>query len=120
MSRRATRRATRETTNLLTATPDDVALGIAWALCRTTTPNAIGTQPTEGRSNVSTTAAADLCRLARACRRFSSKHCWVVGGRAAVSTVAEADASMWSIVEEAARRWLAEDCGEQERGCRRQ
>ena len=63
MSRRATRRATRETTNLLTATPDDVALGIAWALCRTTTPNAIGTQPTEGRSNVSTTAAADLCRL---------------------------------------------------------
>jgi hypothetical protein len=116
MSRRATRRATRETTNLLTTTPDDVALGIAWALCRTTTPNAIGTQPTEGRSNVSTTAAADLCRLARACRRFSSKHCWVVGGRAAVSTVAEADASMWSIVEEAARRWLAEDCGEQERG----
>jgi hypothetical protein len=116
MSRRATRRATRETTNLLTTTPDDVALGIAWALCRTTTPNAIGTQPTEGRSNVSTTAAADLCRLARACRRFSSKHCWVVGGRAAVSTVAEADASMWSIVEEAAWRWLAEDCGEQERG----
>ena len=46
-----TRRAVRNATNLLTATPDEAALIIACAL----------------------TDAMDLLRLARACRRFATK-----------------------------------------------
>jgi hypothetical protein len=61
----------------------------------------------------------DLLRLARACRRFATKciaapashRCSASGGGAASPQQAE----MWSIAEEAARRWIA-SCTDQERG----
>ena len=94
----ATRRAVRDATNLLTATPDEAAIIIACAL----------------------TDPKDLLRLARACRRFATK-CIAApaahrtaasgGGTAAAAQHAE----MWSIIEEAARRWIA-TCTHQERG----
>jgi hypothetical protein len=92
----ATRRATHDATNLLTATPDEAAILIACALG----------------------SATDLLRLAAACRRFALK-CIAAprAPRAASSSAAAAAAQeleMWSIAEEAARRWIA-DCTEQER-----
>ena len=83
----ATRRAVRDATNLLTATPDEAAIIIA---CGLTDPR-------------------DLLCLARACRRFATKCIAAAaahrteasgGGTAAAAQQAE----MWSIVEEAARR----------------
>ena len=69
-------------TNLLTATPDEVAIAIACQLG----------------------CAADLLRLAMACSRFRVKTVWVGGnGNDTGSTEA------WSIVSEAARRMLAGD-----------
>jgi hypothetical protein len=93
----ATRRAAREATNLLTATPDEAAILIACALG----------------------SATDLLRLSAACRRFALK-CIAAPlsrPRAAASSAAAAaqELEMWSIAEEAARRWIA-DCTEQERG----
>ena len=95
----ATRRAARDATNLLTATPDEAAIIIAAALAD----------------------PRDLLRLARACRRFAIK-CIAApaahrtaasgGGTAAAATQ---QAVMWSIAEEAARRRIA-DCTDQERG----
>jgi hypothetical protein len=93
----ATRRAAREATNLLTATPAEAALGIACALA----------------------SAKDLLALAIAVpRRFSNK-CIAApqrtaSGAAAVATT-EQQAEMWSIIEEAARHWIA-TCTDQERG----
>ena len=91
----ATRRAVRGATNLLTATPDEAALIIATALAD----------------------PWDLLRLARACRRFAIE-CIAApplnpasGGTAAAATQ---QAEMWSIAEEAARRWIA-TCTNQER-----
>jgi hypothetical protein len=94
----ATRRAVRDATSVLTATPVEAALIIACAL----------------------TDPMDLLRLARACRRFAIK-CIAApaahrttaasGGTAAAAQQAE----MWSIAEEAARRWIA-NCPDQERG----
>jgi hypothetical protein len=90
----ATRRAVRGATNLLTATPDEAAVIIATALAD----------------------PWDLLRLARACRRFAIE-CIAApplnpasGGTAAAAQQAE----MWSIAEEAARRWIA-TCTNQER-----
>jgi hypothetical protein len=94
----ATRRAVRDATNLLTATPDEAAIIIAVALG----------------------SAADLLRLAAACRRFALK-CIAAPlspRAAAASSGAAAGAQqveMWSIAEEVARRWIA-DCTNQERG----
>ena len=95
----ATRRAVRDATSVLTATPVEAALIIACAL----------------------TDPKDLLRLARACRRFAIK-CIAApavhrtaasgGGTAAAATQ---QAVMWSIAEEAARRRIA-DCTDQERG----
>jgi hypothetical protein len=86
--------------NLLTATPDEAAIIIACAL----------------------TDPRDLLRLARACRRFATKciaapaahRCATSGGGAAAAAAQQA-LEMWSIVEEAARRWIA-TCTHQERG----
>eukprot|EP01046_Picozoa_sp_COSAG06_P013940 COSAG06_NODE_852_length_11954_cov_6.453986_9_plen_212_part_01 len=92
----ATRRAARGATNLLTATPDEAALIIATALAD----------------------PWDLLRLARACRRFAIKciaapaahrNATSGGGTAAAAQQAE----MWSISEEAARRWII-NCTDQE------
>jgi hypothetical protein len=93
----ATRRAVRDATNLLTATPDEAAIIIACALA----------------------SARDLRSLAVACRRFAIKriaapvalHTPASGGAAAAAQQAE----MWAIAEEAARRWIA-TCTDQERG----
>ena len=83
----ATRRATRDATNLLTATPDEAALLIACSL----------------------TSAGDLLRLAAACRRFFTRCitappplCTAASG----GTAAQQQLEMWSIAEEAARRWI--------------
>eukprot|EP01046_Picozoa_sp_COSAG06_P013317 COSAG06_NODE_803_length_12172_cov_16.477595_5_plen_322_part_00 len=93
----ATRRTVRAAANLLTATPDEAAIIIACAL----------TDPT------------DLLHLAAACRRFFIK-CIIAApppfGTAAVAPAQQAEAiEMWSIVEEAGRRWIA-DCTNQEQG----
>jgi hypothetical protein len=84
--------------NLLTATPDEAALIIACALAD----------------------PRDLLRLARACRRFATK-CIAApaaprtaasgGGTAAAAQQTE----MWSIIQEAGRRWVL-SCTDQERG----
>jgi hypothetical protein len=91
-----TRRAVRSATNLLTATPDEAALIIACAL----------------------NDPRDLLRLVRACRRFAIKcigapaeHRTTASGTAAAAQQAE----VWSIIEEAARRWIAA-CTDQEQG----
>jgi hypothetical protein len=96
----ATRRAARDATNLLTATPDEAAIIIACAL----------------------TDPKDLLRLARACRRFAIKciaapaaHRTAASGGGGTAAAAQQELEMWSIVEEAARRWIA-DCTVQERG----
>ena len=91
-----TRRAVRGITNLLTATPDEAALIIACAL----------------------TDPRDLLRLALVCRRFFIKCIAAPSHRRgpAASDAAAAEATeMWSIIEEAARRWIA-NCTDQERG----
>ena len=93
----ATRRAVRDATNLLTATPDEAAIIIAATLG----------------------SAAGLLRLAVACRRFALK-CIAAPSppRAAASSGAAAvqqQLEMWSIAEEVARRWIA-DCTDHERG----
>ena len=93
----ATRRAVRAAANLLTATPDEAAIIIACAL----------------------TDPRDLLHLAAACRRFFTK-CIAAPppprGTAAVAPAQQAEAiEMWSIVEEAGRRWIA-DCTNQEQG----
>ena len=95
----ATRRAVRNATNLLTATPDEAAIIIAAALG----------------------SATDLLRLAAACRRFALK-CIAAPSRApraaassSGAAAAAQQAEMWSIAEEVARRWII-DCTEQERG----
>jgi hypothetical protein len=84
----ATRHATRDATNFLTATPDEAALLIACSL----------------------TSAGDLLRLAAACRRFFTRCiaappplCTAASG----GTAAQQQAEMRSIAEEAARRWIA-------------
>jgi hypothetical protein len=90
----ATHRAVRDATNLLTATPDEAAIIVACAL----------------------TDPGDLLRLAAACRRFFIK-CIAAPPRptaASGGTAAAAETEMWSITEEAARRWIA-DCTDQER-----
>ena len=95
----ATRRAARDATNLLTATPDEAALNIACAL----------------------TDPMDLLRLARACRRFAIKciaapaHRTAASGGGGTAAAAQQELEMWSIVEEAARRQIA-SCTKQERG----
>eukprot|EP01046_Picozoa_sp_COSAG06_P035403 COSAG06_NODE_3803_length_4890_cov_8.042162_1_plen_322_part_00 len=89
-----TRRAARDATNLLTATPDEAALIIVAAL----------------------TDPRDLLRLARACRRFAIKCIAAPLNPASGGTAAAAQqAEMWSIAAEAARQWIA-DCTDQERG----
>eukprot|EP01046_Picozoa_sp_COSAG06_P045888 COSAG06_NODE_6412_length_2944_cov_2.957118_3_plen_313_part_00 len=97
----ATCRAVRDATNLLTATPDEAAILIAVALG----------------------SAADLLRLAAACRRFALK-CIAAplplaaassGDAAAAAAAAAQQLETWSLAEEAARRWLAART-EQERG----
>eukprot|EP01046_Picozoa_sp_COSAG06_P051219 COSAG06_NODE_8307_length_2207_cov_4.807400_1_plen_290_part_00 len=92
----ATRRAVRNATNLLTATPDEAALIIACAL----------------------TNPRDLLALAAACRRFFIK-CIAAPppprGTASGGAVAAQQAEMWPIVEEAGRRWIA-TCTDEERG----
>jgi hypothetical protein len=92
----ATRRAVRNATSLLTATPDEAAIIIACAL----------------------TDPRDLLHLAAACRRFFTKciaapahRTTASGGAAAAAEATE----MWSIIEEVARRWIA-DCSDQEQG----
>jgi len=95
----ATRRARREATNLLTAIPEEVALRIACALASLASP-------------------IDLLRLALACpRRYYTVKCIATSlSRAGASSATGATGvEMWSIVEEAARRWLVK-CSEQERG----
>ena len=91
---RATRRAIRAATNLLTATPEEAALAIAAAL---------GGSP------------ADLLRLAVACRRFATKCIAAPPRRFLFAAAAIQEQEMWSIVDEAARLWIA-NCTEQERG----
>ena len=95
----ATRRAVRDATNLLTATPDEAAIIIACAL----------------------TNPKDLLRLARACRRFATKciaapaaHRTAASGGGGTAAAAQ-QAEMWSIIEEAARRWIA-TCTDHEHG----
>ena len=95
----ATRRARREATNLLTAIPEEVALRIACALASLASP-------------------IDLLHLALACpRRYYTVKCIATSlSRAGASSATGATGvEMWSIVEEAARRWLVK-CSEQERG----
>ena len=97
----ATRRATRDATNLLTATPDEAAIIIACAL----------------------TDPRDLISLAAACRRFFTK-CIAApspprdtaasGGAAGAEEYHQA-IEMWSIIEEAGRRWIAA-CTDHEQG----
>ena len=92
----ATRRAVRDATNLLTATPDEAAIIIACAL----------------------TDPRDLLHLTAACRRFFIK-CIAAPPppctTASIGTAAQ-QAEMWSIAEEAARRWIATECTDQEQG----
>jgi hypothetical protein len=96
----ATRRTTRDATNLLTATPDEAAIIIACAL----------------------TDPRDLLSLAAACRRFFIK-CIAAPpkhrGTASVGALAAEEChqatEMWSIVEEVGRRWIV-DCTDQEQG----
>jgi hypothetical protein len=83
-------------TNLLTATPDEAAIIIAAALG----------------------SAADLLRLAVACRRFALKCIAAPRAPRAAPTgsgaaAAAQQAEMWSIAEEVARRWIA-GCTDQE------
>ena len=86
-----THHATRDATNLLTTTPDEAAIIIACAL----------------------TDPMDLLRLARACRRFAIKCIATPAANRAAhasgcgTTAAQQALEMWSIVEEAARRWIA-------------
>jgi hypothetical protein len=83
-------------TNLLTATPDEAAIIIAAALG----------------------SAADLLHLAVACRRFALKYIAAPSppsGAAAAAPAAAQQLEMWSIIEEVARRWIAE-CTDQEQG----
>jgi hypothetical protein len=96
----ATRRAVREATSLLTATPSEVALLVAAALDN----------------------ARDLLCLAVACRRFALKCIAAPRGApapgassGAARVVAAQQVEMWSIAEEMARRWIA-SCTDQERG----
>eukprot|EP01046_Picozoa_sp_COSAG06_P023378 COSAG06_NODE_1852_length_8164_cov_4.582275_6_plen_289_part_00 len=95
----ATRRTTRDATNLLTATPDEAAIIIACAL----------------------TDPADLLHLAAACRRFFIKCIAAPSPPPSLTTssgsaAAAAEATeMWSIAEEVARRWIA-TCTDQEQG----
>ena len=90
----ATRRAVRNATNLLTATPAEAAIIIACAL----------------------TSAQDLLSLAVACRRFVIKCIAAPAAHRNATTAAAAQrAEIWSIAEEAAHRWIA-DCTDQERG----
>jgi hypothetical protein len=93
----AIRRAVRNATNLLTATPDEAAILIAAAL----------------------TSAADLLHLAAACRRFALKCIaapWAPRGASSSGAAAtQQQLGTWSIAEEVARRWIA-DCTEQQRG----
>ena len=78
----ATRRATRDATNLLTATPDEAAIIIAWALID----------------------PRDLLALAVTCRRFATKciaappppQCTASGGAAAAA--AQQQVEVWSIM----------------------
>ena len=86
---RASRSRTREHTNLLTATPDEAALAIACFLL----------------------TATDLLCLRLTSRRFGLKCIASGGGGGGAAPAAE----MLSLVEEAARRWVA-GCSEQERG----
>jgi hypothetical protein len=92
-----TRRAARNATNLLTATPDEAVIIIACAL----------TDPT------------DLLRLAAACRRFFIKCIAAPSHRTAYASGSAAEATapteMWSIAEEVARRWIV-GCTDQEQG----
>jgi hypothetical protein len=96
----ATRRAIRDATNLLTATPDEAAIIIACAL----------------------TDPRDLLSLAAACRRFfikciaaPPKHRGTASVGAAAAEECHQATEMWSIVEEVGRRWIV-DCTDQEQG----
>ena len=92
----AARRTVHGATNLLTATPDEAAIIIACAL----------------------TDPRDLLHLTAACRRFFIK-CIAAPPppctTASIGTAAQ-QAEMWSIAEEAARRWIATECTDQEQG----
>ena len=88
---RASRCRTRERTNLLTSTPDEAVLAIACFL----------------------TTARDLLGLALGFRRFSAK--CIAAGMIIGGGGPAAAAELLSIVQEAARRWVA-GCSEQERG----
>jgi hypothetical protein len=91
----ATRRAVRDATNILTATPDEAAIIIACAL----------------------TDPRDLLSLAAACRRVFIK-CIAAPPKHRTASVGAAAAEameMWSIVEEVGRRWIV-DCSDQEQG----
>jgi hypothetical protein len=87
----AARRTVHGATNLLTATPDEAAIIIACALAD----------------------PGDLLHLAAACRRFFIK--CITAPPPPRGTVAAQQAEMWSIAEEAGRRWIAA-CTNQERG----
>eukprot|EP01046_Picozoa_sp_COSAG06_P014855 COSAG06_NODE_933_length_11441_cov_12.056075_5_plen_312_part_00 len=93
----ATRRAARTAANLLTATPDEAALLVACAL----------------------TDPGDLLHLAAACRRFFIKCIAAPPPPRTTTSVGSAAAAqpteVWSIIQEAARRWTA-TCTDQERG----
>ena len=90
---RASRSRTRAATNLLTSTPDEVALAIAcWLL-----------------------TARDLLCLALTCRRFGIK-CIVSAAGGGGAAAAAGPALSLSIVEEAARRYRLYRCSEQEQG----
>ena len=96
----ATRRTTRDATNLLTATPDEAAIIIACAL----------------------TDPRDLLSLAAACRRFfikciaaPPKHRTAASGSTGVAATAQQQVETCSIIQEAARQWIA-TCTDQEQG----
>ena len=76
--------------NLLTDTPNEVALAVAATL----------------------SSEAELLSLALSCKRYSAK--CIVRHVARASSAQRADSQRWSIVEEAARQWLSQ-CSEQER-----
>ena len=91
---RSTRSAARKATNILTETPDEVAMAIA---CQLDCP-------------------LDLLPLGMACKRFRLKT--VADPDHDSSGAAGGAPEMWSIVSEAARRWLAAQPEAERNRCR--
>ena len=96
--------------NLLTATPEEAAMNLLTAT------------PEEAALNIACAVACpkSLVALALACRRYATKRIaaprsWRGGDATATAEGAEGMWLMWSIAEEAGRRWL-EERSEQERG----